>query len=48
MGREQDGVPKFLAYQIWKVKPPPRVASFAWEASHECILTIYKLIKRAK
>lgn len=31
--------------QIWKVKIPPSVSFFAWEACRECILTIDKLRK---
>lgn len=34
--------------QIWKVKVPPWVSFFVWEASRECILTIDKLRRRDK
>lgn len=34
--------------QIWKVKVPPQVSFFAWEASGECILTTDKLRMRGK
>lgn len=36
----------FLHKQIWKLKIPPRVSFFTWEASQECILTVDKLKRR--
>lgn len=48
VGREHDGIPNFLAHQSSKLKAPPMVAFFTWEASHECMLTIDKIMKRGK
>lgn len=31
VGRHLEGVVKFPAKQIWKVKAPLRITSFAWE-----------------
>lgn len=38
----------FQVRQIWKVKVPTRMASFAWKVSRECILTTDKLIRCGK
>lgn len=45
--KRDDGV-RFPAQQIWKVKAPPRIAFFAWEAGQECILTIDNLMRIGK
>lgn len=37
---------RFPDSQIWKVRAPPRITFFAWEAVQECILTIDKLMRR--
>lgn len=34
--------------QIWKARAPPLVFFFAWEASRECIIIIYKLRRWGK
>lgn len=39
---------RFLTQQISKVKVPPRIAFFAWEAGQKCILTIDKLMRMSK
>lgn len=33
-------------YQIWQVKAPPKITSFAWETSRESILTIDKPMRK--
>lgn len=46
VNRNGSGENDFPAKQIWKVKAPPCVAFFAWDAGRESILTIDKLKRR--
>lgn len=46
--KEEAKESNFLLEQIWKVNAPSRVASFAWEASCGCMLTIAKLMRRGR